>query len=118
MSYFEDQEDAWAANDFKGSPDQYDPYTDGTGLQRATPPPCTAETRVFRQLKKHADGKGLKCFHHGNGHFQLVAGRMKINWYPLSRKQVAYNSLTSEKRYRLNAKQVVEFALEKIETVQ
>ena len=26
MSYFDDQEDAWMANDCKGSPDQYNPF--------------------------------------------------------------------------------------------
>jgi len=33
MSYFDDQEDAWFANDCTGSPDEYNPHTDGSGWE-------------------------------------------------------------------------------------
>lgn len=33
MSYFEDQEEAWIANNCKGSIEDYNPYTDGEGYE-------------------------------------------------------------------------------------
>ena len=116
MSYYEDQEEAWAANDFKGSPSDYDPFdadTWDTGREMAAP--GKEESRLLKKLESEAKGKGLKVQFHGNGHFQVRAGRNVINWYPLSKRQTAYANLTGEKRFGLTPEKVVNFALEKVE---
>jgi hypothetical protein len=56
MSYYDDQEDAWFANDCKGSPDEYDPYTDGTGHQ-----PTVKDTpKLTKSQKRNAQRKAAK----------------------------------------------------------
>ena len=121
VTFFEDQEDAWFENDCQGTPDMYDPYSpDVFGAWVDNPPskkkalePTKDENTLLKKLIKAADGKGLKCFCHGNGHFQVRAGRKIINWYPYSRRKTAYDNLTGEKRFGLSIEKVVAFALEK-----
>jgi hypothetical protein len=57
MSYFEDQEDAWFANDCKGSPDEYNPYTDGTGFE---PRGATETPKRTKSQKRNAQRKAAK----------------------------------------------------------
>lgn len=57
MSYFEDQEDAWMANDCKGSPDEYDPYTDGSGYE---PRGGTPSPKRTKSQKRNAQRKAAK----------------------------------------------------------
>ena len=116
MSYYDDQEEAWFANDCKGSPSDYDPYdADSWPEDRRSPTPNKEELTLLKTLEDAAKDKGLKCSCHGNGHFQIRAGRKVVNWYPLSKRQMAYENVSGEKRFRLSAAQVVEFALERKE---
>ena len=60
MSYFDDQEDAWFANDCKGSPDQYDPYSYGTGFRLAMGQPSgngNARTRKRKEQRRRAQAR-------------------------------------------------------------
>jgi hypothetical protein len=114
MSYFEDQEDAWLENDCKGSPSDYDPFdADSWPGKHSGPDPNDDETALLKKLEAAANGKGLKCSCHGNGHFQVRAGRKIINWYPYSKRQTVYDAATGEKRFGLSVQKVIEFALEK-----
>ena len=114
MSYYDDQEDAWFENNCQGSPSDYDPFdADSWPDSHRSPEPTKDENALLKKLIKAAEGKGLKCSCHGNGHFQVRAGRKIINWYPYSRRTTAYDNLTGEKRFGLSIEKVVAFALEK-----
>ena len=116
MSYFEDQYEAWMANDCKGRVEDYDPYdADTWDTSRDVPTPDKEESHLLKKLELKVKDKGLKVQFHGNGHFQVRAGRKIINWYPLSKRQTAYDTLTGETRFGLTPEQVVNFALEKVE---
>ena len=116
MSYYDDQEEAWFANDCKGSPSDYDPFdSDSWPEDRQKFPPDKKESSLIKQLETASKGKGIKVQFHGNGNFQVRAGRKVINWYPLSKRQTAFDNLTGEKRFGLTPEQIVAFALEKAE---
>jgi hypothetical protein len=118
MSFFEDQEDDWYANDCKGRIEDYDGAGNYAPEKGEDLGPSEEDSKILAALQSAAKGKGLKCSSHANGHFQIRAGRRIVNWYPLSRRQMAYENVTGEKRFGLNAKQVVEFALQKVEAAQ
>lgn len=116
MSYFDDQEECWFANDCKGRLEDYDPYdADNWPDAHLAPMPNKEELELLARLVSMASGKGLKCTCCGNGHFQIRAGRKVINWYPYSKKLTAYDNVTGDKRYRQTIEQVIAFALEKVE---
>lgn len=116
MSYFDDQEEAWLANDCKGRIEDYDPYDADTWAKGSfLHEPNKDEQAMLKKLEKLADGKGLKIRCYRNGHFQVIAGRKIINWYPFSKRETAYDNVSREKRFFLEPKQVIEFALEKAE---
>ena len=113
MSYFEDQEECWEANGYKGSPSDYDPYdADNWPGSHSAPAPNDEERKLLAKLQRAAENKGLKCSCHGNGHFQIRSGRRIINWYPYSKKQTAFDNITGEKKRHLTLEQVLAFALE------
>jgi hypothetical protein len=113
VSYFEDQEDCWLANNCKGRLEDYDPYdADNWPGSHRSLTPNKEELAFLANLVAATSGKGLKCACCGNGHFQIRAGRKVINWYPNSKKQTAYDNFTGEKRFHLTMEQVIAFALE------
>jgi hypothetical protein len=121
VSFFEDQYEAWEENGYQGTPDMYEPYSpdvfgawvDNPPSKKHAPEPNKDENALLKKLIKAADGKGLKCSCHGNGHFQVRAGRKIINWYPYSRRKTVYDNLTGEKRFGLSVEKVIAFALER-----
>jgi hypothetical protein len=113
MSYFEDQEECWAANNYKGRLEDYDPYdADNWPGSHRSPAPSEEEIGLLKKLEGLADGKGLKCSVHGSGHFQIRAGHKVVNWYPYSKKQTGYESASGEKRAHVSIEQAVAWALE------
>ena len=113
MSFYDDQEDDWFANDCKGDPSDYYAGDIGPWVETSKREPMLGpeERKILLALNRAAKGKGFKVEYHGNGHFQLRAGRRVINWYPLSKKQTCYDQETAEKRFRLTVAEVVEWVL-------
>lgn len=122
MSYYDDQYDAWMENDCKGNVENYDPFDPGSWPGRGRPKSSTldviCESGAFKELLKAADGKGLKVLDCGNGHFQIRAGRRLVNYYPTSKRKIAYANDTGRKKHNASVQDAIAMALEKIETIQ
>lgn len=112
MSYFDDQEDAWFENDCKGNIEDYDPFDpDSWPGKRQAAPWSKEERKMLRDIEKATKGKGLKVQHCGSGHFQIRAGRRCVNYYPLSRRRIAYANDSGDKKHHASIEDAVAMAL-------
>ena len=66
---------------------------------------------AIETLRKVADAAGLLVEDRGLGHFQILGGVLKVNYYPESRRQSAYIQGMAQAHHHVTPQQAVAMAL-------
>lgn len=67
---------------------------------------------AITKLRKLAEAKGLSLIERENGHIQITGGPLLVNYYPNSKKMVAYVSGTTKGIYRVSPEKAVQMCFE------